>query len=341
MRGQLRALVAVDKDHGEACLFRSIVEPDPHRLEQSTEWSRVDSKAPHVDRTCRQATDSLSWIEALGPPPRGLEVRDDLLLLAQISFLLELRDHVIDFGRRNLSFERIADIVGRTVCSDPGHDPLVEPAPQERLRAAGKHKCSFAGDNLHAQVRLESRALQHQLAGSSRVSAEFSNEEGWSRGLFPDLGHPLDFMAITFSSSNRSAEPTNSTAAAPTAAATAPTTTTAAPRIAISDAHRQQLFFGKVDRLGRQCQVEDLVRALHLGTFAHAHADVAGRFVALFKQDGFGIGQQPVAERVVGPGPGDDPAPLFVLNPLLFGHDAPLSSTQLKRVDRPRPLRGR
>ena len=91
---------------------------------------RLDSKAPHVDRTRRQATDSLPRIDVLGPPPCGLLIRDDLLLLAQIALLLELRDHVIDFGRRDLAFEHVADIVGGTACSDRWHDPLVEPAPQ-------------------------------------------------------------------------------------------------------------------------------------------------------------------------------------------------------------------
>ncbi len=61
----------------------------------------------------------------------------------------------------------------------------------------------------------------------------------------------------------------------------------------------------------------------------------------MLEQDRFGIGQQAVSERVVGPGLGDDPAPLFVRNPLLCNHDVPLSSKGLTRNDRPCSLRGR
>ena len=93
-------------------------------------------------------------------------IRDDLLLLAQIALLLELRDHVIDFGRGNLALELVADIVRRPAAPMMRHDPFIKPPPQERLAAAGEHECPLAGDNLHAQVRLESRALQHQVAGS-------------------------------------------------------------------------------------------------------------------------------------------------------------------------------
>jgi hypothetical protein len=86
--------------------------------------------------------------------------------------------------------------------------------------------------------------------------------------------------------------------------------------------------------------MEDLVGALHLTGFGQAHADLARCIEALLEQDGFGIGEQSISERVVGPGPGDDPAPLFVWNPFLLSHDAPLSSTGLMRTDWPGPLRG-
>jgi hypothetical protein len=86
--------------------------------------------------------------------------------------------------------------------------------------------------------------------------------------------------------------------------------------------------------------VEDLVGALHLTGFGQAHADVAGCIEALLEQDGFGIGEQAISEGVVGPGPGDDPAPLLVWNPFLRNHGAPLSSTGLMRTDWPCPLRG-
>ena len=68
--------------------------------------------------------------------------------------------------------------------------------------------------------------------------------------------------------------------------------------------------------------------------FIHAHPDVARRLEPLLAQDGFGIGQQAIPEAVVGPGPGNDPAPLFVLNPLLLSHDAPLSSVPRLRISK-------
>src|SRR5580692_11244282 len=60
--------------------------------------------------------------------------------------------------------------------------------------------------------------------------------------------------------------------------------------------------------------------------------NIARRLEALLEQDGLGLGQQSVPECVVCPCLGNDPTPLFLLNPLLFSHDAPLSSTGLKRL---------
>jgi hypothetical protein len=125
---------------------------------------------------------------------------------------------------------------------------------------------------------------------------------------------------------------TRSAAAAATAPAPAPSAPSAAPATAPRHAHGQQLFFRQIDRLGGQGKIEDLVGALHLRLFGLADANIARRLEALFEQDGFGIGQQAVFERIVGPGPGHDPAPLFALNPLLFRHDVPLSFTFPIRV---------
>ena len=128
-------------------------------------------------------------------------------------------------------------------------------------------------------------SIRSQAPGASRPNSQTRRVV---RGLFPDLGHPLDCGPKTSSSSNRLCRTHKLRSRRNDHIRNRTDRTVRSPPKTISDSNREQLFFGKVDRLGRQGQVEDLVRALHLGTFAQAHADVAGRFVALLEQDGLG-----------------------------------------------------
>ncbi len=129
--------------------------------------------------------------------------------------------------------------------------------------------------------------------------------------------------------------------AATNTAATATTATVTAARVAISHADRKQFLFKDVGRLGRQGQIEDLACTRYVCGFVLTNADLSGGFEAMLEQDGLGIGQQPVLECVIGPSLGNDPAPLLVLNPLLFTHWLPLSSMGLRRTERPYPMRSR
>src|SRR5262249_56316771 len=100
--------------------------------------------------------------------------------------------------------------------------------------------------------------------------------------------------------------------AAAAAATTAPET---AAGEAISDPGRQEFFFRQVAGRRREDEAQDVVGTLRIGRLGHAHADLALCLDAVFPEDDLGVGQEPILEVLVGPRPGDDPAPGLARNP--------------------------
>jgi hypothetical protein len=109
------------------------------------------------------------------------------------------------------------------------------------------------------------------------------------------------------------------TPAAAVATAATPVAAVAPAARGVGPGRRAKFFLGKLPGwVCREDQVADVVRFL-----MHVYLDPRRQLDSMFAQHCLGFRRQAVLERLVGPGPGNDLAPLFVLEALLIGHDLP------------------